>query len=139
MYTAVDLSKYIVSKCYDDGYPITNLQLQKILYYIQREYLQSDAVAFSDSIESWRFGPVVADSYYHFCGFGAMPITTSYSIDISPEDAEIIDKIVEDKRVLKPWDLVAATHKPGGAWDMIYNEGKGDKKVIPEALIKAVG
>lgn len=31
MYTAMDLSKYIVSKCIEDGEPISNLQLQKIL------------------------------------------------------------------------------------------------------------
>ena len=39
MYTAMDLAKYIVSKCYYDGCPISNLQLQKILYYIQKEFL----------------------------------------------------------------------------------------------------
>ena len=39
MYKAIDLSKYIVSKCVRDNIPISNLQLQKILYYIQREFL----------------------------------------------------------------------------------------------------
>ena len=32
MYNAIDLSKYIVSKCVKDGHPVSNLQLQKILY-----------------------------------------------------------------------------------------------------------
>lgn len=39
-YSAVDLSKYIVYKCITEGQPISNLQLQKILYYIQRNFLK---------------------------------------------------------------------------------------------------
>ena len=38
MYSALDVSKYIVSKCTRDGHPISNLQLQKILYYVQRAF-----------------------------------------------------------------------------------------------------
>lgn len=68
MYNAIDLSKYIVSKCVTDGHPISNLQLQKILYYIQKDFLQRDEVAFSDNIEAWQFGPVVPNVYYHYCG-----------------------------------------------------------------------
>ena len=47
MYSALDLSRYIVSKCISDGHPITNLQLQKILYFIQRDYLEHGKKAFS--------------------------------------------------------------------------------------------
>ena len=59
MYTAINLSKYIVFKCIEDGHPISNLQLQKILYYIQKDFLCRDDLAFSDDIEAWQFGPVV--------------------------------------------------------------------------------
>lgn len=34
MYTALDMAKYIIDKCTKDRSPISNLQLQKILYYI---------------------------------------------------------------------------------------------------------
>ena len=47
-YSAVDLSKYIVYKCITDGRPISNMQLQKILYYIQREFLKNDRIAFAE-------------------------------------------------------------------------------------------
>ena len=33
IYSALDLSKYIVSKCVRENCPVSNLQLQKILYY----------------------------------------------------------------------------------------------------------
>ena len=58
-YSALDLSKYIVSKCVREHCPISNLQLQKILYYIQKDFLLRDSIAFADEIEAWQFGPVV--------------------------------------------------------------------------------
>ena len=54
MYTAIDLSKYIVSKCIHERQPISNLQLQKILYYIQKDFLSRGEIAFSDDIDYVR-------------------------------------------------------------------------------------
>lgn len=139
MYNALDLSKYIVSKCIDDEKPISNLQLQKILFYIQKEFLKKyNQPAFSDVIEAWQFGPVVPNVYYHFCGFGAMKIARNFeSFAISNiRDKDLIDKIVDDKRELYPWDLVAETHKPNGAWDKVYQNGIGNHNPIPTNLIK---
>lgn len=135
--SAVDLSKYIVTKCAVDDCPISNLQLQKILYYIQKYFLKHDSIAFYDDIEAWQFGPVVPNSYYQFCGFGAMPITNEYKTAIENIESKIaIDKIVEEKRALDPWQLVDATHKKDGAWDIIYNGGLGNHRVIPLSYIK---
>ena len=143
MYMAVQLARYIVSKCIQDGCPISNLQLQKILYYVQKEFLKSGKPAFSDDLEAWQFGPVVPSVYYRFCGFGAMPITcfgnNESLIEIDPADRAVIDSVVEEKRSLPPWDLVEETHKPGGAWDRVYQNGNGNHQTIPTELIKEFG
>lgn len=140
MYKALDLAKYIVYKCIKDNHPITNLQLQKILYYIQKDFLKNDKFAFFDDIEAWQFGPVVPNVYYYYCGYGAMPISFAHeNYEIYPNDKECIDSIIENKRILDPWIMVAETHKANGAWDRIYNKGKGNHHVIPTDLIKEVG
>ncbi len=140
MYTAIDLSKYIVSKCIHERQPISNLQLQKILYYIQKDFLSRGEIAFSDDIEAWQFGPVVPNVYYYFCGFGAMPISLSYDDrSISGKDVENVERIVEEKRILNPWDMVEETHKSNGAWAQIYQNGKGNHHVIPTDLIRRAG
>lgn len=41
MYKALDISKYIINKCVNDEKYISNLQLQKILYFIQKEFLKT--------------------------------------------------------------------------------------------------
>lgn len=140
MYDALELSKYIIAKCVKDEQPISNLQLQKILYYIQKCFVQADRLAFSDDIEAWRFGPVVPNVYYYFCGSGALPIILPYKGE-KPEscDKVTIDSIVEEKRAISPWDMVHDTHKKGGAWDRVYKGGLGDRHTIPIQLIKDYG
>ena len=140
MYSAVELSKYIVTKCVKDRHPISNLQLQKILYYIQKDFLQHEELAFPDIIEAWQFGPVVPNVYYFFSGFGAMPITGQYAhARIDESDILRIDAIVKQKRDLDPWEMVRETHKNGGAWAQIWRNGAGNRSEIPVSLIKAVG
>ena len=141
-YRAMDVAEYIVSKCSRERHQISNLQLQKILYYIQRHFLQNQRRAlFVDDIEAWRYGPVVSDVYYRFSGFGVMTIyyTQLNPTHISAEDLSIINKIVDEKRILNPWSMVDDTHKPGKAWDMIYRGGIGNKDIIPKELIASYG
>lgn len=62
-YSALDVAKYIINKCTIEHDAISNLQLQKILYYIQKWFLQNGLVAFDDDFEAWSFGPVVLSVY----------------------------------------------------------------------------
>lgn len=138
-YTALDISKYVVTKCTAESCAITNLQLQKILYYIQKEYLAKGSAAFGDPIEAWKFGPVVREVYYYFCGYGAMPIVADYDFMPEPADRSIIDKIVCEKRVLDPWQLVEDTHKHDKAWALTFKDGEGNKTIIDNELIRTHG
>lgn len=138
MYRAVDLANYIVDKCIKDNTPITNLQLQRILYFVQKDFLKRGSQAFSDDIEAWEFGPVVPNVYFDFCGFGAMPIlfiSRDTVLNLST-DKNIIDNIVENKRSLTPWEIAKETSKITGAWSKVYDNGKGSQRIIPVDLIK---
>ncbi len=143
MYKAIEVARYIVNKCIDDDYPVSNLQLQKILYFIQRYYLQNNNQLFDDDFEAWQFGPVIPTVYYKFCGYGAMPITSKLNnsnvSDILPKDRKNIDNFTKDKRKLYPWDLVEETHRIGGAWDSTFMDGIGNHKIIYKKLIKKDG
>ena len=124
-YSAYEIAKYVVTKCTEDNSPISNLQLQKILYFLQIDFLRNRGEQlFTDDFEAWQFGPVVPDVYYKFCGFGAMKIRMKYDVKIESDVKLAVDTIVENKRILKPWDLVEDTHKKGKAWDTIFKEGE---------------
>lgn len=139
MYTALQIARYVINKCTVEEYPISNLQLQKILYYIQKAFLQVGMQAFDDEIEAWQFGPVVPIVYDQYCGFGASKIRMLYDIFVRDDFAQIIDMIVEQKRMLNPWDMVDETHTPGKAWAIIYQNGLGNHQVIPKELIRMKG
>jgi uncharacterized phage-associated protein len=140
-YSAFDLARYVLKKCIDEDHPISNLQLQKILYYIQECFLkEKDRKAFSEPIEAWQFGPVIPKVYDEYCIYGSKTIAwipdASDIVLKDEEDKALIDGIVEEKRNLDPWEIVQETHKEGGAWAKIYDKGKGAYKEIPIETIK---
>lgn len=138
MYNAILVAQYIVTKCLNDGKPISNLHLQKILYYVQEAFLiKKGKPCFFDEIQAWKFGPVVPRVYYYYCHRVAMDILDNeYQGGIAEEDAVIIDEIVNTKRAKKPWELVADTHVEGSAWFKTYKNGRGQGETISPDLIK---
>lgn len=138
-YAALEIAKYIINKCTNDNHPISNLQLQKVLYYIQKTFLMSGKEAFNEDIEAWQFGPVVPVVYYRYCGFGAMPIRMKYYTEIDDNTVKTMNPIIDSKRLLNPWDMVEDTHKAGKAWAEIYQNGSGNHHVIPKDLIRRRG
>lgn len=141
-YTAEDVARFIVNMCIDEKCPISNLQLQKILYFCQREYHRATGnPLFDDDFQAWQYGPVIPDIYKMFSLFGGMKITRRVAggVRIAPEDVAIISAVVKDKREKYPWDLVEITHTPGSPWDKTYRNGDGNGDVISKSLIFSYG
>ena len=147
MYSALDIAKYIISKCNRENCPISNLQLQKILYNLQKAFLQSEiritekksSALFGDEIEAWQWGPVVPSVYYVYCTYGSLSIIETYDVHIDARVQKFIDPIIERQRSVNPWRLVDETHRKGGAWDRVYRNGMGNRSVIPCELIRICG
>ena len=138
MDNAINIAKYAVTRCLDKGTPISNLQLQKILFFIQRTFLQNGPPAFPERIEAWQYGPVVPTVYNYFCGSGATPILMRYNNSIEG-NTDTIDQIIDEKCKLNPWEMVKDTHKSGGSWHTVYRGGEGRFDEIPQHLIKDLG
>lgn len=47
IYQVTDIAKYIINKCTIEKHAISNLQLQEILYYIQKEFLEIEEIGLS--------------------------------------------------------------------------------------------
>lgn len=143
MRTAYDVSKYIITKCSQELKPVSNLQLQKVLYFIQVAFLQKlGKPCFEDDFEAWMYGPVIPSIYSIYCGAGASDILFIYEgIDdlFVNDERALVDSIIEVKRSLGPWALVNETHEIGKAWSQVYHGGKGNRSIIPKRLIKHYG
>ena len=66
-YSAMEIAEYAVNRRYRLDMPISNLQLQKILYFLQVIYAsKTDKLLFADQFEAWPYGPVIRDVYVEF-------------------------------------------------------------------------
>ena len=139
MHTAMEIAKYIIDKCAQENHPISNMQLQKLLYCIQKSFLRKGGPAFKDDIEAWMIGPVIREVYHTYCGYGASKIRMMYKVNLEPKCREVIDPIVEEKRDLNPWEFTEEIYAPGSAWDITYENGRGSHRVIPLDLIREKG
>ena len=134
---ALHIAKYIIDKCFKDNSPITNLRLQKILYFVQLEaYSKCKRPAFEEDIEAWQFGPVVPIVYYEYCNYVGMPILEYYNVtdDIDVEIKNAIDDVISKYAKFTVWDLVNLTHAEGTPWKETYVSY--EKRVIPKNLIE---
>lgn len=72
-----ELSSYFILFGSSVGDPITNLRLQKILYYSQAWHLAiNKKPLFNDDFEAWVHGPVIRRLYGVYKGYGYNPIVT---------------------------------------------------------------
>lgn len=139
---AMDVARYILTKSNKDGQPISNLQLQKMLYYIQYEFLTNyGKPLFDDDFEAWKFGPVIPVVYYEYSHMGAFRIGADYKdydkilSEMSKDEIDMLNDIIVDKRDMNVWSMVDNTHKKGKAWDLIFKDGEGFGDVISKDLI----
>lgn len=139
MYNAVDVADYIVGRCADLGRPVTNLQLQKILYYVQLNFLRAyDKCIFEDDILALRHGPAVKEVYHKYSVWGRHEIVPK-ALQTAKEtflekDVELIDRVTDACVLLDPWELVERSHKVGGPWQQSFN-GELDR-IIPKEVMR---
>lgn len=142
MYDVLDVSRCIINYCNERGYPISNLKLQKLLYFVQAFFLvNKNQPCFSDVIEAWQWGPVVPRVYHEFKWYGSENIPPVSNIfggifppeDILPEDEQRIKKVVDDLARYSASNLVEATHQQD-PWKNAYNAHQSN--VISQDNIK---
>ena len=136
----MNIAKYTVDRCMKKYRPITNLKLQKILYFIQLQFMKKGFDAFSDHMYAWKFGPVAVDVYKEFSICGSRPIIRDYNdddlqLDMSENKKDFLDRIIDKYSQINSWELTKGTHLQGSPWDIVYQDGKGKYSLISSLLI----
>lgn len=115
MYRVLDICKYVVYYSNKNNYGISNLRLQKILYFIQAYFLRiKRKPCFKEKIEAWDFGPVVPEAYRHYKYFGAGEIPDYRDPLIKfdqRQDRKIIEGVVDLLSKYTTTQLVEMTHR----------------------------
>ena len=145
MVSAKKVASYLIDKSskLDENNDLTNLKLQKILYFVQVASIKENGTKlFSDDIEAWQYGPVVPAVYNWLKSCGAYTIT-SFDValentgDLTDQMKQFLDAMWKKCNKYSAWHLVEKTHAPRSAWSIVYANGQGNHEIISVERLKA--
>lgn len=129
------LSNTILKKSFDENIPVSPMKLQKLIYFIYRDYLQRTGDSlFTEEFETWQYGPVLRSVYDEFKTFRANRITRFAKT--ANDEVFIINETADPNlraSINNTWDrykhhdgiaLSQITHREGSAWRRAYESGK---------------
>lgn len=137
---AYDVALYFLFRAreLDAGDTISNLKMQKLLYYAQGHFLATyGKPLFKDKIEAWKYGPVVKNVYDKFKHYGRNSIDfnelDNYNDSLYTKEHLDTLPFVYNKYNISARDLVEQTHNEI-PWKNYYQEYRTQE--IPQDVIK---
>ncbi len=131
MFSAHDIAIYIINWCHDNEIAITNLKLQKLLYFVQGEFSRERGIRLiREDFYAWQLGPVIPEVYAEYSIFSSCILPTQKpSILFCQQDLAIIDRILKKYASKPTWTLVDLSHQQD-PWKYTY-EVFGGHTMIP--------
>ncbi len=113
MTTANAIANYFLNFCRRHGDALTNLKLQKLVYYAQAWHLAlKDKPVFEEQIEAWVHGPVVSQLYRRFKHHGWGPIMVNAPPPtFANGTAKHLEEVFSVYGSFSAWDLERMTHQ----------------------------
>ena len=137
-YTAKDIGRRMVQLSIDNGIWISNLKLQKLLYFAWLEHAASGrGPLFKDEeFQAWKYGPVVPSVYYDFWRFAGNTIMATFppSQEINKGTSDFLLGILREYKDVGLGRIVEKSYE-SAPWKRNYVPG--EKNVIPYADMEA--
>jgi len=137
VYDGRAVANFVLDLCDSRGRPVTNLSLQKIVYFCHVwSLIELSRPLIRHTFEAWEFGPVLPYLYREFRNYDRAPIVgrarqidpsdgkycvVRYSFD--PETESLLRQIAGFYSRLRAGDLVELSHAEGGPWHSVWNHG----------------
>ncbi|MGD1821877.1 MAG: Panacea domain-containing protein [Pleomorphochaeta sp.] len=121
-----DVARYIINYCHKNEIYITNLKLQKLLYFCEALYLlgtDGKRACFSEDIYAWKYGPVVPSVYSEYKIFGSSEIPEMDEVGIKIKNRNYIDDALDSLAKKSSFYLVDLTHSQD-PWIDAQNKSK---------------
>lgn len=114
--SALQIANLLVRKAKEvgeSGELMTNMKLQKLLYYEQGFHLACFGTPlFDEDIEAWQYGPVVPVVYEHYkhYGSGGIEPTEDLKVELSDEEMAIFNQVFDMFNAYSAMGLMGMTH-----------------------------
>ena len=115
-YKALDIAKKLIFKAQNDepngGERLTNLKLQKLLYYQQGFHLAFFGTPlFAEDVEAWMYGPVVPAVYDEYSAYGSSALPeVKEPVSLSEDEEELFNEVYDAYREFSAIGLMNRTH-----------------------------
>lgn len=140
MYNCFDISKEFLKLARKEGVTVAPMKLLKLVYIAHGYNLGFyKKPLISNSIEAWKYGPVIPELYHFTKKFGKHPVDPDLidvlsTVDLEENDKKFIKLVWDAYKRLNGLELSTLTHEKDTPWEKTYN---GDfYKVIPNELIQ---
>ncbi|MBX3045432.1 MAG: DUF4065 domain-containing protein [Anaerolineales bacterium] len=109
------VADYFLHRAREDEELISNMKLQKLLYYAQGFHLAMfDVSLFKEEIVRWMHGPVVRDLYFEYNKYGAGSIEYPAEVNFdmfTNEQLELLGEVHDVYGQFSAWALRNMTHE----------------------------
>ncbi len=144
----------IIDRAKQTNIVLTHMKLQKILYFVYREYIQKNnnhMPLFAERFATWQYGPVLESVYNVFKKYGSTPITDYYRDNgiayganekDNPLLHEVLDCIWRQCCGFTGIELSNITHKQGSAWYKAFKNDEfflNDKDILEDTIPLTLG
>lgn len=122
-------SYYVIDYFKRHGESITNLKLQKLMYFLEGLYmaLSDDDHLYNQQFLAWDFGPVCRELYDYY------KVNGNEEIELTESETKKVKNMPEMNSVLiyglykifgkwSTYDLVEMTHEKNSPWSNVYDE-----------------
>lgn len=142
MCTVNNVAKYLLSFQGEDASDaISNMKLQKLLYYAQGFALAIlGRPLFSEDFEAWEYGPVVPSVYkqYKKYGFKAIPpVDINIKKAFKDEEVKLLDQVYNVFGQYSAWALSEMSHNTA-PWKETANNSIISKEVMKNYFMTQV-
>lgn len=146
MCKALEVANKLLEIADRNGDLITNLKLQKLLYYAQAYYMVNNngEKLFDDDIQAWEYGPVVPAVYQQYKKYNSFPIdykkVKGKGIRFTANQLEYLNDFASEYFRYSATELVTRTHieQP---WQSAVSKGRNsviNTKEMYEYYLKSV-
>lgn len=152
--TATAVANYFITKSIESGTDLTPMKVLKLVYIAHGFYLaatKGKEPLISETIEAWKYGPVISSLYHKLKHLGNGQIQEPISIyhmvgtairKVVPMPKEelfpFLDQVWDAFKGFTGGQLSTLTHQEGTAWDVVWNKRGGMSQksaLIPNDLI----
>jgi uncharacterized phage-associated protein len=140
MYDARSVARTMIQRAADLNLPVTNLKLQKLLYFAHGlSLVRCGKPLINEPFQAWKYGPVLVGLYHDLKVFGPSPIKPQdgfipYWPEIPTGSNAEIDAVLNQFGALSGGQLINISHDPKGPWQAVYHSASKNIEIDNQAI-----